>query len=141
MSLLNRLRADHLAARKANDSVRKGLLTALIGEAQMVGKNNGNRESTDAEVIGMVRKFIKNAEETKRVLPEAIKHTAQAEIDILVGYLPQQMDESQLREVIYQFRIANPHAKIGDAMKFLKERYEGQYDGKIASTAVKSVLG
>ena len=40
--LMDKLRADFLAARKARQDVRIALLTALVGEAAMIGKNNGN---------------------------------------------------------------------------------------------------
>ena len=39
MSLLAQLKKDSMLARKAADSVRATLLSTLIGEAEMVGKN------------------------------------------------------------------------------------------------------
>ena len=59
MSLLAQLKKDSLLARKAADGVRATLLSTLIAEAEMVGKNAGNRESTDDEVQQTIRKFLK----------------------------------------------------------------------------------
>ena len=57
--LLNKIKADQLAARKAKDGLATALLTTLIGDAEMVGKNAG-RLVTDEEVVAVIKKFIKN---------------------------------------------------------------------------------
>ena len=56
--LLAEIKAKQINARKARLSTAT-LLTTLIGEAEMVGKNQG-REVTDSEVLAMIKKFIKN---------------------------------------------------------------------------------
>ena len=68
MSLLAQLKKDSLLARKAADSVRATLLSTLIAEAEMVGKNAGNRESSDDEVQQTIRKFLKNNQEAAAVI-------------------------------------------------------------------------
>ena len=143
--LIQKLQADQLIARKAKDYVATGLLTALVSEAAMVGKNAGNRISTDDEVLATIRKFLKNAEETlNRVKQLAGAEKAVSnfteEIQILNGYLPQQMSDDQLREAINTFKTENPNANMGLAMKFLKEKYNGLYDGKQASIIAKEVI-
>ena len=55
MSLLAQLKKDSLLARKAADGVRATLLSTLIAEAEMVGKNAGNRESRDDVVQQSIR--------------------------------------------------------------------------------------
>ena len=49
--LINQIKSDALEARKARQTNTATLLTTLYSEASMVGKNDGNRESTDAEVL------------------------------------------------------------------------------------------
>ena len=64
MSLIEKIRVDQLASRKAafnypaTNKLQADLLTTLLGEEVMVGKNAGSRETTDAEVIAIVKKFI-----------------------------------------------------------------------------------
>jgi uncharacterized protein len=141
MTLLEKLRADQLSARKQRDTVKAGLLTALISEAANVGKTAGNRESTEQEVQNMIRKFLKNAHETLSVLPEGDAKTKTVqEIAILDSYLPVQMTETELRVEIATFRSHNPSANLGAIMKHLKENYSGRYDGKLANTVAQSVL-
>ena len=88
MSLLTQLKKDSMLARKAVDRVRATLLSTLIGEAEMVGKNAGNRESTDEEVQQMIRKFLKNNQEAVAVIKDADR------LD-LVGLAPS-LDASRL---------------------------------------------
>lgn len=42
--LIVKIKHDQLVARKNRDQIESTLLTTLIGEADMVGKNNGNRD-------------------------------------------------------------------------------------------------
>lgn len=142
MSLLSNLKADQLIARKARDEVKSGLLTALLSEAAMVGKNQGNRESTDPEVLNMIRKFKKNATDTLGILPEgSFREKTIKEIAILDSYLPVQFSEDQIRTILTEFAKANPEAKIGQLMKHLSQNYSGQYDGKLASAVAGRLLG
>lgn len=140
MSLMNRIRADQLDARKAKDANRIGLLTALIGEAGMVGKNAGNRESTDDEVTAVIRKFMKNANETLGVVQGDRADSIRNEIAILESYLPTQLSPDSLRDIIKTFLASNSGAKMGDVMKHLKESHAGLYDGKMASQIAKEEL-
>lgn len=140
--LIEKIRADLLAARKARATVAANSLTALVGEAVMVGKNAGNRESTDDEVVATVRKFLKNLEETKRNLVAHNKDVAvcEEEIEIISRYLPQQMSADELKSAVAAIVAETAGANMGVVMKILKERYAGLYDGKVASEVVKQVL-
>jgi len=87
MSLLAQLKKDSMLARKAADSVRATLLSTLIGEAEMVGKNAGNRESTDDEVQQTIRKFLKNNQEALGVIKDAERRAVlEQESAILTDY-------------------------------------------------------
>jgi uncharacterized protein YqeY len=143
MTLMDKLQADQLAARKGRATVAAALLTALIGESAMVGKNAGNRTSTDDEVQATIRKFLKNAEETQARLAEAGKDTAviREEIQILSGYLPQQMTDEQLTEAISAICRGMAAPNMGAVMKALKEQHGGRYDGRRANELIKRRLG
>lgn len=135
MSLIEKIKQDQVAARVRRDSITANLLTTLIGEAEMVGKNSGNRASTDAEVVAVIKKFVKNAEETLAALKKANQYNEviAVEIGILGRYLPQQLGEYELKA------IAVGRANMPDFMKYLKENYAGQYDGKLASIVAREV--
>lgn len=146
--LIDKINADLLAARRANDAVAKGLLIPLISEANMVGKNKRNGPSTDDEVMAMVKKFATNAEETIRLLTDrnataGLLAGPQRELEILNGYLPTQLTRDELlvavQAIVADKNLAGPKA-MGTVMAELKTRHGGQYDGKMASEVTKQVL-
>ena len=64
MTLLSKIRADLFTLRKEGESKNAiSLLTTLYSEAANVGLNDFKRETTDAEVIAVIKKFIKNIDE------------------------------------------------------------------------------
>jgi uncharacterized protein YqeY len=145
MSLLAQIKQDQLAARKAKETAKAALLTTLIGEVEMVGKNDGNREVTDVEVVAMVKKFLKNVNETLKALggiEGGIAMQYMAESQILESYLPKQFTEDQLTTILDSIKIeisAGPK-DMGKMLGLLKNRFDGQYDGRLASTVAKSLI-
>ncbi len=136
MSLMTDIKNKQVTARKAGSSVAQ-LYTTLLGEASAVGKNAGNRETTDAEVVAVVKKFIKNIDETISALAARnMDHSVfTAERVALEQFLPIQLSESDLRDIATTKATSMP-----DFMKYLKENHPGQYDGKMASAIAKSVF-
>lgn len=146
--LLETLKNDALAARKAREAVQSALLTTLVAEAARIGKDDGNRDSTDAEVVAVVKKFIKNTEETLRALnakPDAKDAAQQAarELEILKAYLPKQATEADIRakatELVSQLADRSPK-QMGAIMAGLSAAFEGNLDKALASRIVKEAL-
>lgn len=148
MSLLLQIKQDQLQARKDRDIVKAITLTTLIGEAEAVGKNNGNRETTDAETQALIRKFVKNLNETLTVLIKADGADPRIanlnfEMAILNGYLPQTATEEQIREFVSAIITEHAGANRGLIMKVLKTKVEEAslgLDGAVASTIVQQML-
>ncbi len=136
MSLLQTIRAAALQARKDRATVAANLLTTLGSEAAMVGKNNGNRESTDDEVQAVVRKFLKgNSETLGRVTDPAVRAQYEEEREILSRYVPTELSEAELRELIGTLG-GKDSIKIGTVMAALNQRFPGRVNGKL----VKQIL-
>ena len=147
MTLFTQIKTDQLAARKAKDGLKATLLTTLIGELTAIGKNDGNREVIDADVVKLVKKFLDGVNETIALIKDASNVDGSAdryvnllkEQSYLTAYMPQQMDEATLTEVLCEL-VTESGPNLGKLMGLLKERYAGQYDGKMASTVAKSVI-
>ena len=136
-SLINRIKVEQLQARKARLSVETALLTTLLGEASMPGKNDGNRDSTDAEVIATIKKFIKNIDS----LPvEARTEVSAVEKILLESFLPKQMTLDQLTFAIEKCLSAEPGIQMGGVMSHLKRSFDGQYDAGLASKLIKEKM-
>lgn len=144
MSLMNVIRQKQLEARKAHDPMAS-IYTTLLGEASIIGKNAGNRETTDSETTAVIKKFIKNNDETIAHIKESnpsgldglLKENA-----CLAALLPTQLDERGLRIIINQLKldVGSAQKDMGKIMGRLKADFDGQYDGRLASALVKEML-
>lgn len=139
MSMYQQIKADQIQARKNKNAEVASILTVLLGEAGTVGKNAGNREPTDDEVTAVIKKFIKNINDTI-ALGVAATPTLEAEQAILHRYLPQQYSEDELRNVISSFVASTMSPNIGGVMKMLQTEHKGKYDAKAASQIIRDVL-
>lgn len=142
--LMSKIQAASLEARKAKQSERATILVTLFAEVQKVGKDAGNRDTTDDEAVRIVKKFLKGVDEFLVVAKDETTVTRlQLEKAVLEEFLPKQADEAALRQAIGDIVSAladkGPKA-VGVVMKGLKDRFAGNYDGAMASKLVKEVL-
>lgn len=142
--LINQIKKDQIEARKNKDTVKANLLTTLIGEAEMVGKNNGNRAPSDAEVQVVIKKFIKGIDEILTLTFDKDIQNFLTELAILKSYLPEQLSQEQLAseisKIISSLNVANPSQAIGAVMKELSAKFSGKFDSKQASILIKENL-
>ena len=149
MSLLQAIKQASLTARKIKDPTATFLVT-LYAEAARVGKDKRNSDSTDDEVISVLKKFKAGAETvieaaTKRndAGDQASIDQALIEINIIDTYLPKMMSEDELTIEIIEFvnTLEDTTAKqMGKVMAYLKATFPGLYDGAMASKIVKGSL-
>lgn len=142
MSLIARIKADLLTARKARQAATTSALTTLVGEAERVGKDAGNRAPTDSEVTAVLQKFVKNLGEVLRVRPG--DSSALQEKALLEGYLPTRLTGDALRQEIVGVAASLGLSPItgkdvGPLMKALAVRHPGGYDGAEASATIRAL--
>lgn len=145
LSLIEKIKKDNLAARKIHDKERSKILTLLISEISMIGKNDGNRETTDQEALKVIEKAKNNALETmsfmdKSGASEKELESYAAEIAIYDDYLPQKMSDEELTSLIKDIIDHDSNANIGVIMKYLKNHHNGLYDGKKANEIIRKIL-
>ena len=82
-------------------------------------------------------------EEFKKGAREDLVEKTQAEIDVLLPYLPAQLSEDEVRELVKaaveQTGAATPK-DMGKVMGVLMPKVKGRADGKMVNTIVKSFL-
>lgn len=144
MSLLQQIRDDSLIARKAKAPYSTFLVT-LLGEASRPGLDDGKRESSDEEVIRVVKKFTDGAKEllaaVERIEDFEKISACKMELEQLAKYTPQQIGEEELRAIINAYIMSAPGTpNVGMIMGFLKNAYAGKYDGKMASNLAKELV-
>jgi uncharacterized protein len=138
------------AATKAQDKRRMStlrLISAAIKDRDIAARTSGKGESTDAELLELLARMIKQREESEKVYADAGRAELAAqegeEIAIIREYLPQQLSEAASEKAIAE-AIAEAGATtvkdMGKVMAQLKARYAGQMDFAKASALVKERL-
>lgn len=139
MSLYATIKSDSLTSRKNRDNIASALLTTLLGEVETIAKNIG-RVPTDGDVQSIIKKFIKNIDESIRANQTRgnadVVSSLNIEKKLLEKYLPTQLSEAELTVIIADL-VAQGATNIGSLMKLLKQAHEGLYDGATASKIAK----
>lgn len=135
MTLIETIKKDLLQARKDGDKFASSMLSTLVGDADRVGKDNGNRAPTDSEVQAVAVKFMKSA---KQNLELTSRPEFQIEIEILERYLPKSLSEMELISIIKE-QVAQHGKNKGKVLGFLAKEYKNRYDGKQAADLFQSL--
>jgi len=148
MALKEELQNDLTEAMRARDEVRSStirmVLTAIKNE-EVSGKEA--RELSDAEVITVLSREAKKRREAAEAFEQAgAKDRAdmeKAEGVVIAEYLPVQLSESEIREMI-NAAIADTGAtgpqQMGLVMKSIQPKIAGRADGGVVSSLVKAAL-
>jgi uncharacterized protein YqeY len=145
-----RINQDVKDAMKSGDKARLGtlrLLTAAIKDREIGVGGQAPVEVGDAEVIAILQKMVKQRRESIATYEKAgrndLADQEKAEVAVLEGYLPKQMDEAGVKAavsaLIAELGAAGPK-DMGRVMGALKERFAGQMDFGKASGVVKELL-
>lgn len=137
--LIDDIKAAMFAAMKAGKTVEKELLRTAIGEATATGE-----KPDDAQMTALLRKFVKNNEETQAAAADAAtKDKLTQELEILKRFLPQTLNVEQIKAalapVVDAIRgAAGEGPATGVAVKHLKS-VGALVEGKDVSAAVKAL--
>ena len=150
-SLKDRLRTDLTTAMKARDEVRSAtlrmVLTAL-SNAEVAGKEQ--RELSDDEVVGLLSTEAKKRREAATAFDEGGRtekaDQERAELAVLTDYLPQQLSEQEIADIvtaaIEQTGAAGEGMKaMGKVMGVVQPRVKGRADGSAVAAEVRRQLG
>jgi uncharacterized protein YqeY len=139
------------AATKARDARRVStlrLVSAAIKDRDIAARTAGKDQASDAELLELLAKMIKQREESQKIYEEAGRTELAAqegeEVAIIREFLPKQLSDEDMAKAIAD-AIAEVGAAsvkdMGKVMGALKSRYAGRMDFGKASAAVKAKLG
>jgi uncharacterized protein YqeY len=133
-------------AMRARDSARLSAIRLIL--AAIKQKEVDERvEVTDADVVGILEKMIKQRRESIAQFEKAARNdladAEKFELQVLSGYLPQQLGEAEIQKEINSV-IAEVGASgvkdMGKVMAALKSRLAGRADMGKVSALVKARL-
>lgn len=146
MSLKERLLEDMKDAMKNKDIVRKNTVQMVRAAVLQIEKDK--HITLDDE--GVVEVIAKELKKRKDSLPEYEKsnrvelvETLQAEINVLLKYMPEQLSEEELYEIIkeeIEACGATSMREIGKVMQLVLPKVKGRADGKVVNIIAKKIL-
>ena len=148
MSLKDKLTADMKDAMKAREAGKLRLsVIRLVRGAIRQQEIDGQKELSDEDVLGVISKEVKqrrdSIEDFQKGGRDDLVAEAEAEIAVLMEYLPQQLSEDEVRSLVKEAIDASGAASpkdMGKVMKELMPKVKGRADGKLVNGIVKELL-
>lgn len=146
MSLKVKLMEDLKSAMRNKDKLRKDTITMV--RAAIKQKEVDDRvELNDQDVIDILTKQLKekkhSIEEFKKGDRQDLIEQTNKEIDVLLDYLPKQLGEDELRQIIQETMNENNIDSVkdmGTLMKNIMPKVKGRADGNTVSKIAKELL-
>jgi uncharacterized protein YqeY len=140
MSIVEKLKAESIGLRKAKNPVAASIQFAL-SEIEKVGKNSGNRATTDDEAIRVVQKLIATIDENLKHADESRAIQFNFEKRILESVLPQMASEKDVIAFLKAKYSSENMPKKGEIMKALRDEFGALIDMKRAGQIVTELYG
>lgn len=142
-----RLMNDMKEAMKAKDKLKVDTIR-MVNAAIKNAEINAKKELSESEVIDVIAREIKMRRDALEEYKKANRPEEMAkikeEIDILMAYMPKQLSESEIRQIVQEIinqTSAQGAKDMGKVMGILMPKVKGKADGKLVSNIVKELLG
>lgn len=145
--LKDQIQADLRQAQLGKDSVKVDTLR-LLWSALRYGEIDQGKEFTDVDVISVVQREIKKRKEAAEGFRQGGREEQaakeEAEAQILSKYLPTQLSDEELNQIIEEAvkeTGASSIADMGKVIGLVMSKVVGQAEGARVSAMVKEKLG
>lgn len=154
MNIIEKIKQDSILYRKKaiqpdadfKTKVIATLLVTLMAEIDAIGKNAGNRPTTEDEATKVVRKFLKGVDEflaASATVSDEVVEKLRIEREVLSAFLPQVASKEEVEieiDRVLSGLTQKNQASMGEVMKALKARFGSTLDAKEASALIKQKL-
>lgn len=137
---------DLKEAMRNKDTLKKDTITMLRAAILQFEKDN-QKILNDDEICAIVAKEVKKRKESVKEYEEAgredIAENLKKEVEILSKYLPEQLTEDEISNLVSQAIFesgATSPRDMGKVMSILRPKTAGKADGKLVSDIVKNKL-
>jgi hypothetical protein len=148
--LRTRLTEEMKSAMRSGDAARTGtirMIMAKLKETDIAARPKGVDKVPDAEVLAMLRGMVKSRQESVTMYRqgnrEDLAAKEEAEIAVIRGFLPAELDEAALAtavdQAVAETGAASPR-DMGKVMAALKARHGAALDMGRANALVKARL-
>ena len=146
MSLAEKITEDVKVAMKNQDKEKLNVIR-MVNSAIQLAKIEAKHDLSDEEVIDVISKQIKMRKDSIVEFEKAsrtdLAENYRKEIEVLKEYLPQQLSEEELNEIV-KLTISEVGATsmkdMGKIMSVIRPKVKGRADGKLINELVKANL-
>ena len=150
MSLKTQIEDKLNAALKAKDKdtyPTLRLIVAAIKDAEIAGRSKGQKEIKDSDITGILKKMIKQRNESCEVHKKAgrteLLESETKEINVINTFLPKQLSEEETKKIceeVIKSVGASSMKDMGKVMGELKSKHADTLDFSKVSGIIKGLL-
>mgnify|MGYP001416821510 FL=1 len=150
MSLKKQIDEKLNAALKAKDKntyPTLRLVVSAIKDAEIAGRTKGKKEISDSEVSAILKKMIKQRNESCEVYKKAgrneLLENETKEIEVISAFLPKQLSEEETKKICEEAIKSSGASSIkdmGKVMGVLKSKHADTLDFSKVSLIIKELL-
>jgi len=123
------------------------LVVSAIKDAEIAGRSKGQKEMTDGEITAILKKMIKQRNESCEVYKKAgraeLLENETKEIEVISVFLPKQLSEEETKKIcedVIKSVGASSMKDMGKVMGALKSKYSDTLDFSKVSSIIKEIL-
>ena len=136
-----------LKAKDKNTYPTLRLIVSAIKDAEIAGRSKGQKEIKDPEIIGILKKMIKQRNESCEVYKKAgrteLLESETKEINVINTFLPKQLSEEETKKIceeVIKSVGASSMKDMGKVMGALKSKHADTLDFSKVSGIIKGLL-
>lgn len=148
MALKNTIQEELKKSMLAKNELRTSVLRMLKADIMKFEVSGDRKEATDDDILQLVQRGIKSRRDSAEQYREGGRleqaEAEEKEIEVLMEFMPPQMDEQQILELAKEAIAAvgaESKADMGKVMGALMPKVQGKADGTIVSKIVNELLG
>ena len=138
---------EALKAKDKNTYPALRLIVSGIKDAEIAGRSKGQKEIKDSDIISLLKKMIKQRNESCEVYKKAgrneLLENEKKEIDVINTFLPQQLSEEETKKICedtIKAGGASSMKDMGKIMGALKSKHADNLDFSKVSSILKGLL-
>ena len=138
---------EALKAKDKNTYPTLRLIVSAIKDAEIAGRSKGQKEIKDSDIISLLKKMIKQRNESCEVYKKAgrneLLESEKKEVDVISKFLPKQLSDEETKRVcqeVIKTTGASSMKDMGKIMGELKSKYSDSLDFSVVSKILKGLL-
>ena len=138
---------EALKAKDKNTYQTLRLIVSAIKDAEIAGRSKGQKEIKDSDIISLLKKMIKQRNESCEVYKKAgrneLLESEKKEIDVISKFLPKQLSDEETKQIcqeVIKTTGASSMKDMGKIMGALKSKHAESLDFSKVSVILKELL-